>query len=474
MSPPNKVYSPYPGVVYDEERGVCRAADAFDALASSSVPESPSEPVLDRSRLSLSTVYVEAFGPRSRPARASLWSHSPLEFTGWRAASVAPFSLTACGTDPDVEPTLGDPIASVTALGTEQIMNAAPLGNVDGFGLGSEAGNRSAVAWSSHGSSTAANNGTFAFLRSGETGGNLVTVSSDVSSLHLGTTVTTLPNDESVVMYARVTGDEEPSSLVAQRLSPTGAPVGSEISILAEDIRDEAPFGQIIPLGDGFLVVYRDGENLGAKQYGAAGNLLGERDLGPATSSTFALASGEGNRWALAEISSTTQIRIRSFAGTTPSGSPATFTSANIPAEADIALAMQDDGSMMVAWNTVDGSDQRIDGAYLGPAGQVTEGPFVVRRSGLANTLALAGDHRGNYVFAWEEGGRINSYIFNGTTSPESPADFSHISDGTQNSNILVSVSPEGVISFVYDKASSASGDVTHNITRRDYRIAYE
>jgi hypothetical protein len=135
---------------------------------------------------------------------------------------------------------------------------------------------------------------------------------------------------------------------------------------------------------------------------------------------------------------------------------------------------MQQDGRMMVAWNAVESSDQRIDGAYLGANANVEDGPFVLRRSDRAHTLALASDHRGNYGFAWEEGGLINAYLYNGTRNPATPGAFSSISSGDQNSNVLLTISPEGTLSLVYDKASSEAGQTLHNIARRDFRLVYK
>jgi hypothetical protein len=307
-------------------------------------------------------------------------------------------------------------------------------------------------------------------------------VSADTSSRHLGTTATVLSNGDTVVVYARVSGDE-PTTLVAQRISRTGTAVGEEIEILPSSVRTQAPLGQVIALQDGFLVVSREQVDsngqiqtrMGVRRYDANGTLQSsEEDIGASGSSSFAIAASAEDLWALAEISGSNQIRVRTFRGTTVTGNAATISGATIPNDPDIALAMQQDGRMMVAWNAVESSDQRIDGAYLGANANVEDGPFVLRRSTLAHTLALASDHRGNYGFAWEEGGLINAYLYNGTRNPATPGAFSSISSGDQNSNVLLTISPEGTLSLVYDKASSEAGQTLHNIARRDFRLVYK
>ncbi len=475
MSPPIN-FTPPPGAIYDDELGVCRPAEEplpTLGLCEASASLAPAPIILDRSQISVARLYHDAFGsPNTAPVNRGIWGLSPARFSGWALAG----SLTACSSEPSDAPVPGDPISRVEALGGESTLNSQPIrGNIDGVGLGSNDGNRSVVAWSAFDATSPANTGTFAFLRSSETGGSQFTVSGEATSRHLSTTTAMLSDGNAVVVFTRATGTDSPTSIVAQRVNSSGAPQGGEIEILAPEIRDSAPAAQVVATESGFVVVFRGGSgNLQARLFNNSGAPQGSAvNLGTAPSQ-YALASGFANRWALAEIVTPNRIRTRTFDGAASAGSEHTLSVPNFPSDPDISLAMQGDGSMMQAWNTLEGSDNRIDGALLNEAGERVAGPFVIRRSGLANTLALASDHRGNYAFAWEEGGRINARIYNGTQEFFTPTDFSNISTGTANSNILLSVSPEGILSLVYDKTSESGGDVLHSITRRDYRIIYQ
>jgi len=464
--------------LYDEEAGVCRLPETLvcqapaDSISEDSVSDKGS------SSYSLSRLAYEAFGRPNTAPRSSIWDTNPLKMSGWSLLA----GLPGCSGDPEEAPVLGDPIAFVESLGGETTLNSQPiLGNIDGIGLSGD-GSNSSVVWSAFDGTHPENTGTFAFLRSGSTGGSQATVSSDASSKHLDTSGAVLSNGQTAVIYSKTTGDEDPSSLVVQRVNASGAPEGPEIQILAPSLRTSIPSGQILALDNGFVVVYRDGEGqLAAKTYDLTGHEVASNPSLGAEPRSYSLARGDGDHWVLAEINPPNQIHVRSFEGINSGGVDTNIHTSAFPSDPDISVAMQETGNIMVAWNAQSGSgtslDERIEGATLGASGSITEGPFTIRSSQLAHTLALASDHRGNFVFAWEEGNEghrsINARIYDGSSHFITPADFSSISNG-DNSNVYASVSTDGVLSFVYDKSTTTSGTTSHSITRRDYRITYE
>ncbi len=487
MSPPNKIY--HPEFLYDDANGVCRMPE--EPLVCEAAVESASlaSSQFDYSLVSRSRIFHEAFGaPAVRQRPRTIWESNPLGLSGWSLVGGIP----GCGGDDTTTNAPGDPIAFVEPLGGETTLNSTPItGNLDGLGFSTGSGQVSAAAWSAFDGDTPSNTGTFAFLRSGSSGGSQHTVSSDMSSRHLGTAAAVLNNGETVVVYTRSVGLEDPTSIVAQRISSSGTPLGSEITVFPNEIWPTLPTAQVIALESGFMVVYRrpvqqsGGKwetQLAAAMYDLSGSLVSENNnLGPAPDQ-YAITHGAGNHWGLAEVLSPSRVRVRTFDALS-SGMERTINVAGFSSAPNIALAMQEDNSMMLAWNAQEGSStssRRIDGALISSSGNV-DGPFLIRQSTLANSIALTTDHRFNYIFAWEEkpaeaalGGRISAYVFNGTRTYRSFSEFSNLASGSGNSNIQVSVSPDGILSFVYNKTSMSGADTLHNITRRDYRITYE
>ncbi|MCE9624756.1 MAG: hypothetical protein K8R69_04765, partial [Deltaproteobacteria bacterium] len=182
MSPPNKISAPLAGI-YDEEAGVCRMVPEEEAVCMAEPTVSAPIPTQDAylSRVSRSQLLADAFGPARRVN--PLLSESPTQYSPWAILT----GLTGCS-GPAEPSAPGDPIRSATPLGAELVMNPQPLrGNLDGVDL-SGAASQSSVVWSVFDSTTPANTGTFAFLRSGTSGGSVFQLSNETSARHLTTT----------------------------------------------------------------------------------------------------------------------------------------------------------------------------------------------------------------------------------------------------------------------------------------------
>ncbi|MGH7828586.1 MAG: hypothetical protein ACREP8_00270 [Candidatus Binatia bacterium] len=471
MSPPIE-FNPNLNGIYDETEGVCRmeAPPAAEPVCVASTL-----PAVDEyADMSVSRLYHEAFGPaRASASPPTLWSVNPATLNPVGALA----TLTGCGSDPDQPVNPGDPIAFLERLGGEQTLNGQPIrGNLNGVDL-SATGVASVVAWSVFDSTNPAETGTFALIRSGESGGSAALLDPDTSALHLGTSTAVLENGEVVVAYVKATGEGEPSSIVARRYSGSGAALGAEITVLSSAVRTELPGVRLIPLGQGFLAVYRDGiGRLSAQAFAADGRSQGTVDVWTDEGLSqglgrFAVSRGAGDEWCVAMFSGN-GIQVRAFSGLNPGAADTRVEAAELSPEPDLAVAMQPDGSMMLAWNTL---NQGIRGAILNAGGSVAHGgPFAIRDSGLANTLSLAGDHRGNYLFSWEEAGQINARIYNGTPSFATFPELSTISSGFANFDVQSAISEDGVMSLVYARSQNVSGETLIDLWRRDYRIVYQ
>ena len=466
MSPPNKVFLPG---VYDDAEGVCRLVPEEEMVCRASAEPNltPGDDAF-LATFSRSQMLNDAF---SGSRRVSLiWSDAPANDSLLRVAQV-PFALPGCGAPSEPAPP-GDPISSATPLAAESAMNSAPMaGNLDGVDLAG-AGTRNAVAWSVFDSTTPANTGTFAFIRDGAAAGSLSVASNEATIRHLNTSAAMLDNGETIVAYTRTDGDEGTARIVARRLSTAGTPQGGDITLVAAADRSSAPDAQLVSTGNGFVAVYRDGNgHLIATSFGADGTQSGTRDLGtaPASRNHYAVSRGEGDTWVLAEISGTNRIHVRSFSGVNPAGVDSEIATSGFSSTASLSAAMNEEGAVMVAWNSQGGG---ISAAVLGGTG--SESPFRVTSSGLANTMSIANDHRGNFLFAWEQGGQILARVYNGTSSFTTPADFSVIATGNTNSNVQTHVSDEGVFSLSWIRSSSSGGSTLQDLMRRDYRLNYE
>lgn len=463
MTAPKLVSAPLSGV-YDEVEGVCRLEPILAEAPVCMAPEAPEVASVDRyESVSRSQILAEAFGA-SRPV-ARNWG-SPLAYSAWSLLS----GPVACsGPTEPVEP--GDPLRSASPQGGPITMNPQPLrGNLNEYDL-SGGGSHTAVAWSVFNSTTPAETGTFAFVRDGAAAGSVVTASNDASALHLFTTSATLDDGSTIVAYTKATGEDEPSSIVARSISPTGTVGSTEITILASGVRGTLPDAQLVSTGTGFIAVYRDGDgHLKAAAFNASGVAQGApQDLGTAPSK-FAVNRDESGNWILAEIVSDTEIRVRNFAGLRNDGIDRRISTGGFPSSPNLSVAMQEGGTVMVAWNKAGGG---IMGAVLNGEGDTSGAPFEVRSSGLANTMSLASDHRGNFVFAWEEAGAVLARVYNGTPSFTTPADFSTISTGNSNSNVQAHVSDSGRLTISWVNSSTSGGDTLQDLIRREYQLNY-
>jgi hypothetical protein len=462
MSPLNKILSEARGI-YDETQGLCYVNP--DDVANSAASEDSKSLHADRyTALSRSTLLKDAFGNTARIPKTTFLGSNPLHYSPWILLT----GVTACNSAPSQTRITGDSIASVNALGAERSLSQSIRGNINGVDLAGE-GRDSTVAWSVFDSSNPTATGTFVFLQEGDTGGSLFNANNDASALHLFTSTAVMLNGETVVAYTLATGDGEPSSIEARHVSHTGTSMGNGVSILAPNVHTDFPDAKLVAQENGFVAAYRDGEGkLAAVSFDANDKETGRNaDLGEAPSQ-YVLSHGSGNTWALAQVDPT-GIRVRTFDGLQASGVDTLIPINGSPSS--LALAMQEeDGRMMLAWHGSSG----IDGVLLSPAGNLEENPFPISSSGLANTLALSSDHRGNFVFAWEQAGSILARIYDGTSNFVTPNALSIISSGDQNSDIHASVSSDGILSMVWVKSSKATtGEVLQDIVRRDYQLHY-
>lgn len=465
MSPPNKISPTLPGI-YDDEAGVCRLIPEEELVCreGESIPETN----LHENTVAMvshSQLLRDAFG--TSPRANTLWSDSPLQYS----LLAIPSLLTGCS-GPNEAPPVGDPISSASPLGPEVTMNSAPIsGNLDGVQLtGADA--RTAVAWSVFDAATPANTGTFAYLRGGSGSGSVSVVSNDATTRHLTTSAAMLDNGDTVVVYTRTDGEPGTARLVARRLSPSGSPLGDEITLVGAADRADIPDARVVSTGNGFVAVYRDGNGqLVATSFSSDGSQTGTRNLGaePASRNHYAVSRGEGATWVLAEISSSNQVHLRSFNGTTPGSLDQSVSTSGFSSTASLSVSTNEEGAIMAAWNSQGGG---ISGVVLGGSG--SESPFRITSSGLANTMSIANDHRGNFLFAWEQGGQVLARVYNGTSSFSTPADFSVIASGTSNSNVQAHVSDEGVFTISWIRGNSSGGATVQNLLRRDYQLNYE
>lgn len=463
MSVPNRVTAPLGGV-YDDVEGVCRLEPLFTPAPVCEAPlASQGESSDSYADVSRSQILDDAFGS-SRPI-ARNWG-SPVAYSAWSLLS----GPVACsGPTEPVEP--GDPVRSASPQGGAITMNAQPiLGNLNEYDL-SGGGSHTAVVWSVFNPTTPAETGTFAFIRDGAASGSLVPASNETSALHKFTTSATMDDGSTIVAYTKATGEDEPSSIVGRRISPTGTVDASEIPILSGAIRTTLPDAQLVATATGFVAVYRDGDGrLMAADFNASGVAQGSpQDLGAAPS-RYAVNRDEDGNWILAEIISDNEIRIRNFSGLRNDGIDRTITTSGFPSSPNLSVAVQEGGTVMVAWNKDGGG---IMGAVLNGEGATSGAPFEIRSSGLANTMSLTSDHRGNFVFAWEEAGAVLARVYNGTPAFTTPADFSTISSGNANSNVQAHVSDSGRLTISWVRSSTSGGDTLQDLLRREYQLNY-
>ncbi len=490
------------GIVYDETLGVCEPEPA-PICEPEAGPESMRSSV-QSIRLSASQLAGMAAQGSVAPVN-SFWRSNPLQYS----ALSLPTALQGCAGDPhEANGLVGDPIDSIEVLGVETSLNADPIqGKIRQVQGSIDEASASTVVWSVSNTSDLDEHGTYAAVAAGDSLTSAQRVAVSPTSIPRDTSVARLGNGDSVVVFSRIEGDDAPSSLVALRLDASGSPLGEEIEILPSSIRTGFPQGQVVALNDGFLVVYRDGEgSLAWTRFDDSGieqeqETLGEEPI------QFQITRGAGDQWALAEITGSNEVRVRSFSGSTATGVNHTFTTNALPSSPEVSIAMQDDGAMMVVWNALlDADDPILQGNFLTSAGTPI-GDNVIFRDLIQggafasedhiNSHAVTTDHRGNFILAFEENRNLVAYVYNGSQrDPISLTDISSrmepdsgpyadllagLSDtAVQNVDVRLMASPEGLLSFVYTKIftgdDSSSGDTLtfQSISRRDFQITYE
>lgn len=491
-----------PGIHYDEIRGVCEMDPA--PVCEAGVEIASESPPASGIRLNASHLAQLAASGSSLRVN-SLWQSNPLFYS----PLALPTALQGCSEDP-VGPTglTGDPIASIDPLGPEVSVNADPImGKVRQTGIAMDADSASTVAWSVSNTSDLDEHGTYAAVAEGSGSSSSLRIAESPTSIPRDTSVARMGNGDSVVVFSRIEGDDAPSSLVAVRLDASGSPLGEEIEILPSSIRTGFPQGQVLPLSDGFLVVFRDGEgNLASARYDESGVEQG-RDVLGSEPLDFQITAGTGDQWALAEISGSNEVRVRRFSGSTPAGVDHTFSTNPMPPTPRVSIAMQDDGAIMVAWNALLGeNDPILQGNFLTPSGSPVGDNLIFRdliQGGAfasedhINSHALTTDHRGNFILAFEENRNLVAYVYNGshrdgisltdisTRTEPSSGPYADLLSGLsntaiQNVDVRLSVSPDGLLSFIYNKIftgeDGGTGDTLtfQSITRRDFEITYE
>lgn len=428
------------------------------------------------------------------------------------AAALGPAGLaTSCSGPEEGTPIVGDPIAFVEPVGGEQFLNTNPIeGVIRQPVLSYNNGSRWAAAWSVRDEFSPEEHGSFVVTGLGESSGAPVQVSED-TSLHRGTSVTALDNGEAVVSYFLLRGDDVPSSVRAQRVDSAGSPLGSEIEILESRIRTQDPQVRLVTQPEGFLAVFLDVGELGVIRFNASGNEV-ERQTLSRDATGFGIARGRGDEWALAEIIGSNQIRVHRFQGLGLMGSPRTITTTTLSANPRVSVALQEDGSMMLAWNAFSSSGTPtgnfIEGAFLDPTAtqigsnrilrDVTEGSGRLHE-GDFNSHSLTTDHRGNFVLAFEENRKISAIIYNGNreatnddgeaiilselSSSELPGTGPYaglLNPEIENVDVTVGLSSDGLLSFLYQKIilGQRPGEdfstILQAVTRQDYRIVYQ
>jgi len=510
MNPPQKI-STTPSLYYDEVEGICRLPEESvcrDKFASKYPAFLRSPPKDSFRRYSPQRLAYDAFGSSYPTSPSKAWGSSLL----LGPASLV-FSLTGCGEDPAVIGLSGRPIAFVEPKSEEVTLNDQPIeGKLRQSALSTREGNQSIVAWSVIDEADPSQHGTFTFARSGETGGTQEQVATSTQQ-QSNTSVVSLRNGQSVVIFSRFTGEEggDVSSLVAQLVDAGGKPLGNEISILPEvtfssSARTEVPSGQVVPMTDGFLVVYNDGAgNLTAARYGFDGISKGETRLSDPPV-RYKISHGSGDRWALAEAVGSNQIRVRTFNGVSGAGVDQILNTSTFSSTSNISMAMQPDGVLMLGWNAVRSDiGPIVEGAFLDSSGNQVGSNRVLRNLGVAqptteehfNSHGLASDGQGNFVFVFEENNNLIAHFYNGdrldpnsltsisSSIPDSSGPYFDILKDlsnlkVQNLDVRAAISPEGLLSVVYTKILSGNDNLNatttslQRITRRDYQINYQ
>jgi hypothetical protein len=519
VSHPSKVKS-LEAAYYDYELGLCRMGPAPICMDHGAAE--PASTSLDSYQtLSTQQLADDAFAGVS-PRNPSLWSASANEFL--KNAFSGPM-MTACSSNGGPETSGVGAIGNITPLGNEENLNDLPItGKIRQVDFKThETSPRSAVAWSTADETNLDNPGeppykTFAYIRDGDSGGEQVLVAQSVPPtsvepvmIQRDTAVAVIGNDQTVVAFFRTEGDDLPSDVVARRLGQDRRVVGSEIRILPAAIRVGSPLPRLLSVEEGFVAVYRDGGRLGAAQFDSGGAEIGRITIaGSDSSSHFEVAAGSDGTWALAEILTGNQIRVRTFEGLRTTEVEAVIASTNtIPATPQVSIAMQPDGKMMVAWNADAGTagtpNPILLGAFLDAGGGVMEGPRLLRdiTQGIGNSSevifnshSLAADGRGNFILAYEENRNIVANVYHGTdedrvltgvsnTALEGSGPYWEALGGLQNQrvenvDVRAAVSPQGTLGFVYTKVLSGDDPQTnttttlHRITRRNFQITYK
>lgn len=505
MSPPKKIPSP-PGGFYDQEAKVCRmpATPVCSALNEESVSRPSQDTFQNISRQRLAR---HAFKTLTQVETPGLFKFNPLSMSIFRGLMGVP----ACNSSTQRTDGVADPISRIEAITGETTLNKEPIaGKVRQVAL-SYNESHSVTAWSLEDFLNPDRHGTFAVSGEGGGLGKEILVNT-TGSIHNNTSVAVLDNGEAVVSFSRVEGPEVPSSLIAQRLDLEGNPIASELEILSPEIRTTFPEAQLLAIDGGFLAVYRDGNGkLMAATYDETGSEGAVEVLSETKPQRFQIARGVGDHWALAEIVSGTDIRVRTFQGVTPAGIDQDIFAGAMPSTLGVSIGMQEDGSLMVAWNALqDGSKPVLQGAFLDASGKLLGEPALLRNLVIGvgnsngtedfnyNSHGIASDHHGNFIFAFEENRNIIAYVYEGknlranlalsnisSRDLEASGPYADVLAGLQNRSVQnvdlkVAASPEGNLSFVYTKVLSGvepsdNSTVTlQAITRRDYQILYK
>lgn len=497
MSPPNKI-SGVSNKYYDEQAGICREPEPLACLPDSH----PSFKNIPDEFVYISPAQVNVLASVGSRLGSSTWSASPLLLM----PITLPIAAAACSFDTEGTGTGGGrPIADIQAITEESELNSDPIvGRLRQVALDISPESKGVMAWSVLDFDNPEAHGVYSRVSEDSTLKLMKRIAPAVGNIPRDTSAAVLSNGESVVVYSQIQGDNAPSSLTAQRLNANGDPTGEVIEILPETIRTGFPQGQVIASEDGFIVVFRDGEGkLQMASYNLSGIEQERKELGTEPLN-FQIVAGGGGDWALATLGDQ-QVQVRMFR----SGASEVSTDVEtlpIANSSDLSLAMQDDGSVMVVWNALSGTDSVLEGAWLGPDGaQVGDNQILrnlVRGTGFdnldhVNSHSLTTDHRGNFILAYEENRSIFARVYSGTVRDDHAltdiASFSQDETGpygdflagldnvsVQNVDVGVDASEDGLLSFVFTKIFSGTDSATgetltaNKIVRRDYQISYE
>lgn len=520
MSPPNKI-SVNPTIYYDEGAGLCLSPESL-----ASFPKEGSAPKpLTKGSLHLSGARLAQLAAGGSQAAVPMLWRNPASLT----PGTLLLGITGCAADASGSGGMGDvgmegpmeirSIADLSPVDREAALNPDPItGEIRQVALGMNRTGEGVVAWSVKDFVDPSGHGVFS-APAGER------IAAAAGSIPRDTSVAVLPGGDSILFWSQIQGDSAPSSLLAQRLDAGGRPQGAPMIVLPEAIRTGFPRGQVLPMGEGFVAVFADGEgNTTAAVYDAEGQEQERQTIGP-EAGTFQIASAGGEEWALATLEGGL-IRVRKFSGAAPTGvemtldpnpiaetvdgpplAPDIVGNVNIAASSDLSLAMQPDGSMMVAWNALsDQGESLLEGAFLNPDASPVGNNILLRNlvqgsgfdsQGHINSHSLTADGKGNFILGYEENRSLFGQIYHGPERQPIPLEdiASQRMDNTgayadllggldnpsvQNVDVQVAVSREGLLALAYTKILSAVDPATgetvtvNKVMRRDYQISYE